>query len=149
MAGKGPTPKNPKTRQRRNKSATQSTLIDSSPLGDGKLPLLGRRPDGKAWRKQVRDFWADVWRSPMAPEYTQADVHGLYILADLIQQYWDDPSPQTAAEIRLQRQCYGLTPIDRRRLQWEIKRVEQPDKKPKPSRPKRQNDPRAVLKSVS
>ena len=86
----------------------------------------------------------------MATEYTQADIHGLYILADLIQQYWDAPHPQTAAEIRLQRQCYGLTPIDRRRLQWEIKRVEKGKgkEKAKTAPPKRAEDPRSVLKSV-
>ena len=83
----------------------------------------------------------------MATEYTQADVYGLWILADLLQQYWDNPCPQIAAEIRLQRQCYGLTPIDRRRLQWEIDRVN--ETKPTTSRPKRVKDPRSVLKSVN
>lgn len=148
MAGRGPAPKKKTTRQRRNKTSTNSTLIESSPLGNGRPPALGRRPDRRPWRDQVKSFWSDVWHSPMAPEYTQSDVHGLLMLADLIQQYWDDPCPQIASEIRLQRQCYGLTPIDRRRLQWEIKRVDETPTRPKPKRPKRAKDPRAVLKSV-
>lgn len=149
MAGKGLPPKSPKTRQRRNKTTTNATLIESSPLNKGKLPALGRRPDRRPWRAQVKSFWKDVWLSPMATEYTQSDIHGLWILADLIQQYWDDPCPQIASEIRLQRQCYGLTPIDRRRLQWEIKRVDEAPAKRKPARPKRVKDPRALLKSVT
>lgn len=60
----------------------------------------------------------------MAAEYDDSDVHGLYLLADLMDQYWQKPTTVLAAEIRLQRQCYGLTPIDRRRLQWEIERGE-------------------------
>lgn len=60
----------------------------------------------------------------MAHEYLDADVHGLYRLAVLVDQFWADPSPVLAAEIRLEQQCFGLTPIDRRRLQWEIERGE-------------------------
>ena len=141
-------PKKPITRQRRNKTSTSATLIDSSPLANGRVPSLGRWSGRKKWRAQVQAFWNDVWQSPMATEYTQADVHGLWILADLLQQYWDTPCPQIAAEIRMHRQCYGLTPIDRRRLQWEIKRVDEPKPPPKPKRPKRSKDPRSVLKLV-
>lgn len=67
----------------------------------------------------------------MAPEYDDSDIHGLYLLADLIDCYWaaDHAKGMTkkelAAEIRLQRACFGLTPIDRRRLQWEIERADQ------------------------
>lgn len=66
----------------------------------------------------------------MAPEFIQSDIHQLYILADLIDQYWRESAtkkgslPALATEIRLQRQCFGLTPIDRRRLQWEIEKAE-------------------------
>jgi hypothetical protein len=37
-----------------------------------------------------------------------------------------------AAEIRLQRQCFGLTPLDRRRLQWEIERAEAAERRDRP-----------------
>lgn len=66
----------------------------------------------------------------MAPEFIQSDIHQLYILADLIDQYWRESStkkgssPALATEVRLQRQCFGLTPIDRRRLEWEIEKAE-------------------------
>ena len=89
----------------------------------------------------------------MASEYLDADIHSLYILADLIDRYWRKPTPALAAEIRLQRQCFGLTPIDRRRLQWEVEKVNRatrqkgPEEKPKPSG--RTRDPREYLHVVA
>jgi hypothetical protein len=61
----------------------------------------------------------------MAPEYDASDLHGLVLLAVLVDEFWVEPSKDLAGEIRLQRQCFGLTPIDRRRLQWEIDRGEE------------------------
>ena len=148
----GPTPKDPKLRQRTNKEPSAATLIDTSPISAGSLPKLRKRSDAEGndvpWREETREFWDDVWQSPMAGEYTAADVHGLHILAALVDSFWVAPNTVAAAEIRLQRQCFGLTPIDRRRLQWEIKRAEPEAKKP-PKRPERLADPRSVLKSVS
>ena len=150
----GPTPKDPKVRQRANRESSAATLIDTSPIADGEKPELRERLDAEGkivpWRQETVEFWADLWDSPMAPEYTAADVHGLYILAELVDAFWSAPSTVSAAEIRLQRQCFGLTPIDRRRLQWEIKRVEPAGAaKPKiPERPERAADPRSVLRAV-
>jgi hypothetical protein len=73
-------------------------------------------------------WWASIWSSPMAGEYDPSDIHGLAMLADLYDAYWALPpekaitKKELAGEIRLQRQCFGLSPIDRRRLQWEIDR---------------------------
>lgn len=150
----GPIPKDPKVRQRVNREPTASTLIDTSPIAEGKTPKLRTRKDADnkvvPWREETKEFWADLWSSPMAKEYTAADVHGLHILAELVDAFWAAPSTVSAAEIRLQRQCFGLTPIDRRRLQWEIKRVEpEGKKKPEVPRPERLADPRAVLKAVT
>ena len=66
----------------------------------------------------------------MASEYLQVDLHGLYMLAALLDRFWQAPSTALAAEIRQQRQCFGLTPIDRRRLQWEVERAEAVSRKP-------------------
>jgi len=72
----------------------------------------------------TRAWWKAVWRSPMADEYLDADVHALYRLAVLVDMFWSEPSKELAAELRLEQQCFGLTPIDRRRLQWEVERGE-------------------------
>lgn len=114
-----PLPKDPSVRRRQNRSSTARRL---STVHDVKAPRLPTRKP--AWLKATRDWWADVWSSPMAPEYTDADIHGLVLLAMLVDQFHRTPTAGLAAEIRLQRQCFGLTPIDRRRLQWEIDRGE-------------------------
>lgn len=90
----------------------------------------------------------------MAPEFHESDVHGLLILAVLVDEFWLDPTKELASEIRLQRQCFGLTPMDRRRLQWEIERTDEAQARgtqrrtaAEPKAPAKK-DPRAVLASV-
>jgi hypothetical protein len=61
----------------------------------------------------------------MAEEYLRADTHGLYRLAMLIDMFWRDPNKQLAAEIRIEQQAFGLTPLDRRRLQWSIEHAKE------------------------
>ena len=60
----------------------------------------------------------------MAAEYLEVDKHGLYLLAELHQRRWTTSDGvevrMLAAEIRQQETRFGLTPIDRRRLQWEV-----------------------------
>lgn len=121
-----PTPKrNP---ARRNKSVTRSTLSRDHDLVAPELP---ERETG--WHRLTVDWWADIWASPMAPEFDSSDTHGLYVLADLVDAFWNEESARArtalAGEIRLQRQCFGLTPIDRRRLQWEIERTSEAQEK--------------------
>ena len=57
-------------------------------------------------------------------QYMAVDVEGLILLVDLVHAYWAAPVRSTtlAAEIRQHRTAFGLTPIDRRRLQWEVDR---------------------------
>lgn len=141
----GPIPKNPKLRQRQNKHSTAATLVDTVPLV--KAPSLPEREQG--WRPEVISWWQDVWASPMASEYVHADIHGLILLADLMDRYWRKPSIGLAAEIRLQRQCFGLSPIDRRRLQWTVEQAESAsEKRQKRVRQPNEADPRAMLKVV-
>lgn len=104
---------------RRNRSTTRSTL---TAVHDVQAPAL---PEDREWHPQTIAWWADVWASPMAPEYDASDRHGLFVLAVLVDGFWLKPHWTAAAEIRLQRQCFGLTPIDRRRLQWEIEKVDE------------------------
>jgi hypothetical protein len=102
-------------------------------------------------------MWRDVQRSPMVPEYLLADLHRLYQIADLTDAYWRASGRGDvrlcillAAELRNQGQSFGLTPLDRRRLQWEIKRVEKAEEPATaPSRARTQGDPRAILHAVS
>lgn len=116
----GAIPKDPKLRQRRNKTSTRailSTEVDT----EREIPQL---PKNRRWHYLTREWWERAWQSPMAPEYLEADIDGMFILALLIDKFWKKPTKELAGEIRLQRQCFGLTPIDRRRLQWEVEKVE-------------------------
>jgi hypothetical protein len=148
----GPMPKrNP---ARRNKTATRAVLVADH---DIQAPDLPDQADG--WHPQTLEWWRDVWASPMAPEYDESDRHGLFMLAVLVDSFWRNPSEKLASEIRLQRQCFGLTPIDRRRLQWEIERTDEAQAKGRQRReaeaagkskaPTKANDPRSVLRAVS
>jgi len=145
-------PKHPSTRARRNKTSTNAVLTAEH---DVKAPPL---PRGVDWHPMTRSWWKDIWASPMAPEFVQADNHGLFALALLTNDFWlaETPSARSslAAEIRLQGQRYGLSPIDRRRLQWEIEKTEDAiargsQRKPAPQPRPQGADPRqAALRVV-
>lgn len=145
----GPPPKDPKLKQRRNKEATAATLTDENPPeAKPELPPPSDCGIVGPWHKKVVELWNDIWSSAMASEYTKPDIHGLVMLMHMQHRYWNGEY-DLDAEIRLQRQCYGLTNLDRRRLQWEIKRVEPNGKKTEaPKKPERLADPRSVLKAV-
>jgi len=85
----------------------------------------------------------------MAPEFLKADYHGLYILAELVDKFWLEPSEKLAAEIRQQRQCFGLTPLDRRRLQWTVQKVEEGEKRSAEKAPVIEHDPREIMRVLS
>jgi hypothetical protein len=95
----------------------------------------------------------------MAGEFLGPDMKGgLYTLAELYQQRWTTKNAKElvsiAAEIRLQEARFGLSPIDRRRLQWEVDKgeqaVERTTRRRKTAKAKRtaKKDPREVLKLV-
>ena len=83
----------------------------------------------------------------MAAEYDATDVHGLLQFAVLVDNLWRAETPRdrqaASAEIRLQGLRFGLSPIDRRRLQWEIGRSEEAQARGRhrPATRPRQDDP--------
>ncbi|WP_217640703.1 phage terminase small subunit [Blastococcus tunisiensis] len=94
------------------------------------MPALPRRAPGTGgWHPLTTAWWCDVWASPMAPEYDDSDRHGLFALAMIVNDFWSTSDArerrEAAQEIRLQGQRYGLSPMDRRRLQWEITRADE------------------------
>lgn len=160
----GPLPKDPALKQRRNRPSTSAELSGGKKRRVPALPKLletvGEGEDAREvlreWHPLTRAWWRDVWRSPMADAFLASDQHGLFILARLVDAYWRNPSKELAAEIRLQRQCFGLTPIDRRRLDWKVD-GDEPERKTRPSAaaelppPAAEpiEDPRKVLRVLS
>ena len=124
MAGNGPPPKAPATRARRNATPGSAQLpAGSRAPAVPELPTIGRR----RWHPQTIVWWEDVWKDPMSAEFANSDKHGLFMLAELVNAFWkltatNPLRPKLATEIRMQGQRFGLSPLDRRRLQWEIER---------------------------
>jgi hypothetical protein len=77
-----------------------------------------------AWRPTTLAWWETIWASPMAAEWVDADVPGLLNLAVLVDEFWTFGESKIHAEIRQASREFGLSPLSRRTLQWEIHRVE-------------------------
>lgn len=141
--------KDPAIRQRRNKKPTAATMEAETVLASGDAPPLPKRgADADPWHPQTVAFWADVWASPMAKRYLQVDLHGLFVLAELTDQFWHKPSAYLSSEMRARAVAYGLTPLDRNRLDWKIEAPKKPEEEQKPAaevKAREGFDPRKVL----
>lgn len=151
-------------RARRNTASTASTLTDDETTVPAIVPNLPARPplygpDGEPiaveWHEETLSWWADIWASPMAKEYHSSDRHPLFVIAVLMDDFWRNPSTKLASEIRLQRMAFGLTPYDRRRLEWTIETAEEAKDQGKVRKGREQRpaaagaDPRAVLTALN
>jgi len=116
---KGPAPKDPAVRARRNKASTHDILDPNERVA--KAPSLTKDILGvELIRPQVHRWWRVVWRSPMAPRWLEADVEVLYLIATLRNKFVGDPTPTLASEIRQQEARLGLDVMSRRRADWRI-----------------------------
>lgn len=150
----GPVPKPLDQLQRRNKASTRATLPTEESAATAEVPPLPDLDRGR-WHAMVVRWWEKVWTSPMAAEYLEADKEELYLLARLHQDFYKakkaSERQKIAAEIRQQGVRFGLSPIDRRRLQWEVEKGEQANERTARRRQVKQaseTDPREALKVV-
>lgn len=125
---RGPAPKDPRTRQRTNKMATRAALVVAEELDTSRVPDMGV-PEGEDWHPMTTAWWTDVWTSPMASQFLDADRHTLYRLLLIVQEFWMRPNMELSKEIDKAQQPFGLTPLDRRRLEWIVDNVPPPTKK--------------------
>jgi hypothetical protein len=83
----------------------------------------------------------------MAPEWDASDVHNVTICALFYNDLWTAESStarrEAASEFRMHRRDLGLTPLDRRRLEWSI---ETADAAKDRGRQRRGDSPRERLK---
>lgn len=170
----GPAPKHPSTRARRNRSSSAATLTRPDraeiPALPDPPPLVeydedkNRHTHEVDWHPLVVEWWNDVWASPMSSEWDDSDVHNVYICLLLQQDMWTASLPRdrrdAAAEYRLQRKDLGLTPFDRRRLEWTIEQADEARERgaqrrasrkpaPRPADAGGKPDPRGGLSVVS
>ena len=126
MAGRGPAPKDPEKRRRRN-TETRTSIDRGARLPRSQTPALGNRPGGGAWQPETKAWW-DEWRdSPQATRFVGTDWQLLRRLAPLVDAYWVDvkagamsAAKELLAEIRLQESKVGAAADDRARLKWDL-----------------------------
>lgn len=141
-----PTPKPTAQRRRRNAIA-----------GVAKLDKVGRKGPAPKPKTTVElcpvamDYWKTLWASPMALVYTDADVFPLSRMAVLVHERETERSTAGDSELRQLEDRFGVSPLARRRLNWEIDQAgkaaedAQPDPPSRPTRTK--GDPRLSLVS--
>ena len=84
-------------------------------------------PRTNEWHALTTQWWTEVVRSPMSKEYLSADWPALFRVCCVIDDFNHGGDPKLLAEIRQAQAAFGLTPIDRRRLQWEAQRAGRAD----------------------
>lgn len=129
-----PLPKDPSTRRRRNKTPGARVLTFPTKTTAPPLPELELEDrDGNrlplVWHDRTRSWWATAWASPMAAEWLDADVERLLMLALVVDRFWRTGDTALLSEIRLTGALFGLSPIDRRRLSWEVERGEEAEER--------------------
>lgn len=130
MPGRGPAPKLPDQRVRRN-VPTSGDWVELPPASyKGPTPPT---PDGLSTTSLWT--WSRWWESPMAHMWVEADWPGLMRLILLI----DNGSKSDASEIRLQEERFGLSPSGRQKLRWLLPAGDEPEqvKRPKAKRDRR------------
>jgi hypothetical protein len=142
----GPAPKPSHLRQRTNQKAGHALL--TAPESSEVPPIPN--PDGRVWHPLTVVAWEHAWQSPMSTQWLETDVDALGRLALLWDEFYMAPDTKTMAEIRLQEQRFGLSPLDRSRLQWEVSRAEEAEQKQQRRQPAKPTgtDPRAFLTSI-
>ena len=116
MGARGPAPKPAATRVRRNRMSGARTFeVD----GGSSIPELPDRYDPR-----TRNWWEAVQASPMVEEYTESDWQGLLAVAALLELWWVTADPRALTEWRAGCRDFGLTPIARHSLAWEIRRTD-------------------------
>jgi hypothetical protein len=141
---RGRHPKPSVLRQNRTKKSG-AAVIEFNVSEDDPIPAIPN-PDKREWHQLTLNAWEHAWKSPMASQWLQTDIDALGRLALLWDAFYLKPSVSVLAEIRLQESRFGLSPLDRSRLQWEISRGEEAERR-KNRRPREAttNDPRKLL----
>lgn len=110
----GPPPKPKAQRARGNKTMGASLPKE----GSGRAaPILPGEDELSAY---ARNYWQIIWASPMAAVYLDADIPALTRLTELVHVWSLLKENAVLMEIRQLEDRFGLSPLSRRRLEWEI-----------------------------
>lgn len=110
---RGPIPKDPAARVRRNKE--HRTVVDPDAVVDApNLP--------GSWSPDVLRWYGNWCASPQAQLFAPTDWQRLRMIAPLIDRYFVEPDPKLLAEIRLNESLLGATIVDRLRLRLDVRK---------------------------
>jgi len=112
MAGRGPAPKDPRRRARRNADGVPTTVIAFTKGTQPPLPEL----DGTDWPDRTREWWAMWGETPLADHFMDIDWQFLLDTALLHAAVWGAGDFSKLPELRIRVAKYGATPEDRARL---------------------------------
>ena len=111
MAGRGPTPKDPKRRARGARS--EPTGVTTIIFAPGVQPEL---PDEIDWPERTRGWWGMWAASPLSQHFMESDWDFLLDTALLHAAVWGAGDFSKLPELRLRVAKFGQTPEDRARL---------------------------------
>lgn len=155
MAGRGPAPKDPTRRARRNSDPVPMRVIEAKPSSQPDLPetfpmLMKQGFDtvvvAMVWPAETLRWWRMWAESPLSADFTETDWSELLDTARLHAEYWTGRTG-VASELRLRVAKFGATPEDRARLRITFAAADEADEKraaPKSSA----RDRRGPLKAV-
>jgi hypothetical protein len=141
MAGRGPAPKDPSQRVRRNKTSTRMLLPAEGRKGDApEFPLLAAhvKADDAATeiaREREADLWSVLWALPQAVAWEQLGFTHEVALYCRHMVAADMGDMDAAKEARMRSDRLGLTPAAMRSLQWEVVGDELAEKRASSERP--------------
>ncbi|QWW20140.1 hypothetical protein I6B53_03315 [Schaalia sp. 19OD2882] len=124
MAGRGPQPKDPTKRARRNADPAPLKIIPAIPTEQPPLPKFYREVVGEdgvprkklfVWPAVTRRWWQMWAQSPLSGDFTETDWSFLLDTALLHAAVWSGDL-RFESELRLRVAKFGATPEDRARL---------------------------------
>lgn len=125
MGARGPLPKDPAFRKRKNRPAETTKLQTQAEAAMNRIPPMPSRAGKNKWAISVQEWWKAIWKSPMAAMWLPSDVAGILPhLCSLHQFAVEAKSPNellnVLSAIKMQEARLGLSPSDRLRLRWDV-----------------------------
>lgn len=125
--GRGPAPKDPAKRARRNKELIPARPVFLTPLAKPELPSFSITiaNDGMistqefTWPEATVLWWQMLDSHPLVAEFGGSDWSYLMDTARIHAAFWLG-NITLAGELRLREAKYGFTPEDRLRLRWQV-----------------------------
>lgn len=129
MAGRGPAPKDPSTRARRNAGPAPLRTVDAQTIEPQALSddLL---PEGDVWHPATVRWWRRWCESNLVGDLLPVDWSELEACAVLHHEYMRKRSFTLASELRLRMAKFGATPEDRARLRIQVVAADEAEEKP-------------------